>query len=118
MKRQRLLWIAVVLSAGVLAMAMLSILWPIEPITRDVYKRIKQGMSEEEVVAILVLPAAREATYDYILRDKRLRCFGDQVWFEVEFDNHGKVSWKEFYEKGPSLLQRLKSLWWTVRGMF
>jgi hypothetical protein len=119
MNRQRLLWIAVVFAASVLAIASLLILWPSGPINRNVYKRIKQGMSEGEVRASLVVPPAHESTQYCMPDGKRLWWVGEQATIEVEFDDQGKVCFKLFHEEEtPSLLQQLKSLWWTVRRMF
>jgi hypothetical protein len=130
MKRQHLFRIGVVLAAIVLAIGLLWIVLPSGQISRTAYSRIQEGMSEKDVLGILVLPPGNYATdfYTAVSQEqegqtkygKRLGWIGDQAMINVEFDDRGQVCWKSFHEiqTRRSFPQRIKSLWWSVRRLF
>jgi hypothetical protein len=119
-----------VLAAITLSIALFLIVSSRGPITRTAYNRIKEGMSEDEVLGILVLPPGNYSTDFYTAvseeeegkrkSSKRLGWIGDEAMIDVEFDDRGKVCWKAFHEiqTRGSFPQQLKSLWWSVRRMF
>ena len=130
MKKRRRFRIGVVLAGIVLVVGLLCIVLPGGPIGRTTYSRIEEGMSEEDVRGILVLPPGNYATDFYRVvsgeeEGQRTHCnrldwINDDAIISVEFDDRGKVCWKAFHEiqTRGSFPQRLKSIWWSVRKLF
>src|SRR5262249_596333 len=99
MKKRHRFRIGVVLAAIVLTIALLRMGLPPDPISRRAYSRIEEGMSEEDVRGIFVLPPGNYATDFYTAvsnEEEGQRKYGkcldwitDHAMIDVEFDDRG-----------------------------
>ena len=130
MKTRHAIWLGLILAVIALSIALFLIDWSGGPISRTAYTRINEGMSEADVLGILVVPPGNYSTdfYTAVSNEeegerrygKHLWWIGDQAMIDVELDDQGKVCWKAFHtiQTRGSLSQKVKSLWWSVRRMF
>jgi hypothetical protein len=123
--KRRLFWISILLA--LLALAVVLLVSADGPVGRGSYNRIKEGMSREEVLAIIGLPPGNHSTDFYtsvsVERTSESR-EGEIVWWvsntgmiEVGLDDQEKVRWKSFrrLETQNSTRAKLRSWWESVR---
>jgi hypothetical protein len=119
--KRKLKWLAIVLAVLLLGFGTALFLWPSDPITAESWKRIRLGMTEKEVEAILGGPGMSFDAQNFLKQlpqapflfedphleepaDKGLFVVGDRnkLWsgrrgmIEIEFDNENRVCWKSF----------------------
>jgi len=125
---RRLVWISFLLA--LLALAVVLFVSADDPVGRASYNKIKEGMSREDVLAIIGLPPGNHSTDFYMAvsveRTSESR-EGEIVWWvsntgmiEVGFDDQEKVRWKSFHrlETQHSMRAKLRSWWESVRKFF
>jgi len=134
MKGKPVLWIVSLLA--VIAAVMWLFAPSQGPISRTAYGRIRLGMSENDVLAIMTIPpGSYSSNYSTALHessDRRFQSDGrtqsgrrswwisDHAMIEVEYDEQEEVCWKELHTFSieESFHQRLRRFWWSIRRSF
>jgi hypothetical protein len=100
------------------------------PTSQAAYDHIKQGISGDEVLAIMTDPPGNYATDFYTAvggveegrrrGGRRLTWISDHAMIDVELDEQGRVCWKQFLnlETAKSAPQQLRRFWWSVKPQF
>jgi hypothetical protein len=122
--KRKLKWLAIVLAVSLLGFGTALLLWPRDRITAESWRKIRIGMTEDEVVEILGRPAMTDkeadAEYGRVRKELGLRPFEFEALLEepvvrrpldldrlkswigrrgsiaIELDQDNRVSWKSF----------------------
>src|SRR5215467_633386 len=94
--KRKLKWLAVVLAVLLLGFGTALLLWPRDPITAESWKRIRVGMTVEEVERILGRPG--ESLPQHIARRQAVEKRIGQTFLE-RFDDNELLEPKDFWKR-------------------
>jgi hypothetical protein len=124
-RRRLLLCVGVVACLGLAVGGFVWLTLPPPGVTRENYERIREGMSQADVEAVLGVPPgaygrggiAEIASSNSILvfdPSWRTECWaGDTISIQVSFDTDGRVAWKSY----SVILREQETFWERLRRL-